>query len=345
METVLMYLLFVVGVILIIKGGDWFVDGAAWIAEVTGIPKFIVGATIVSIATTLPEIIVSAIAAVEGHEILRSGVADAQLLAQEKLGLAIGNGVGSVICNTAMIMALGIMFVPTEVDRKKFSYKTVLQVITVVALMVLTFKGSLSLKASIALLIIFVSYIAESIKSAKTDIEDDFGEEAKTDKKTVVRNILYIVAGAVFIVVGSRLLVNNGGKIAVSWGVSESVVGVTMVALGTSLPELVTAVTAAIKKQPSMSVGNIIGANIIDIALILPICSFIYGGVLPVSAQNIYLDFPVCILVSLIALVPTIIAKRFRRWQGVVLLVIYVAYLVIVASKLDWYLSLFNTTV
>lgn len=345
METVLMYLLFVVGVILIIKGGDWFVDGAAWIAEVTGIPKFIVGATIVSIATTLPEIIVSAMAAVEGHELLRSGVADAQLLAQEELGMAIGNGVGSVICNTAMIMAFGIMFDPTEVDRKKFSYKAVLQGVTVVALLVLAFKGSLSLKASIVLLVIFVSFIAESIKNARTDIDDYFEEKAKTDKKIVAKNIFYIVAGAVFIVVGSRLLVNNGGKIAVSWGVSGSVVGVTMVAIGTSLPELVTAVTAVVKKQPSMSVGNVIGANIIDIALILPICSFIYGGVLPVSAQNIYLDFPVCILVSLIALVPTVIAKKFRRWQGVVLLVIYIAYLVIVASKLDWYLSIFNSTV
>lgn len=343
METVLMYLLFAVGVVLIVKGGDWFVDGAAWVAEVTGIPKFIVGATIVSVATTLPEIIVSAMAAIEGHEVLLSGVANAQALAQEKVGMAIGNGVGSVICNTAMIMAFSLIFMPTEIDRRKFSPKAVFLGVAVVALFALTFNGSLSSKASIVLIAVFLAYIAENIKSAKADLEDDFDEEKpEKDKKIIVKNIFYIVAGAACIVFGSRLLVNYGSQIAKSWGVSEAIIGVTMVAIGTSLPELVTAVTAVIKKQPSMSVGNVIGANVIDIALILPICSFIYGGVLPVSAQNIYLDFPVAILVSVIALVPTIMAKKFRRWQGIVMLAIYIAYLVIVSTKLDWYLAFFN---
>lgn len=343
METVLMYLLFAVGVVLIVKGGDWFVDGAAWVAEVTGIPKFIVGATIVSVATTLPEIIVSAMAAIEGHEVLLSGVANAQALAQEKVGMAIGNGVGSVICNTAMIMAFSLIFMPTEIDRRKFSPKAVFLGVAVVALFALTFNGSLSSKASIVLIAVFLAYIAENIKSAKADLEDDFDEEKpEKDKKIIVKNIFYIVAGAACIVFGSRLLVNYGSQIAKSWGVSEAIIGVTMVAIGTSLPELVTAVTAVIKKQPSMSVGNVIGANVIDIALILPICSFIYGGVLPVSAQNIYLDFPVAILVSIVALVPTIMAKKFRRWQGIVMLAIYIAYLVIVSTKLDWYLAFFN---
>lgn len=343
METVLMYLLFAVGVVLIVKGGDWFVDGAAWVAEVTGIPKFIVGATIVSVATTLPEIIVSAMAAIEGHEVLLSGVANAQALAQEKVGMAIGNGVGSVICNTAMIMAFSLIFMPTEIDRRKFSPKAVFLGVAVVALFALTFNGSLSSKASIVLIAVFLAYIAENIKSAKADLEDDFDEEKpEKDKKIIIKNIFYIVAGAACIVFGSRLLVNYGSQIAKSWGVSEAIIGVTMVAIGTSLPELVTAVTAVIKKQPSMSVGNVIGANVIDIALILPICSFIYGGVLPVSAQNIYLDFPVAILVSVVALVPTIMAKKFRRWQGIVMLAIYIAYLVIVSTKLDWYLAFFN---
>lgn len=343
METVLMYLLFAVGVVLIVKGGDWFVDGAAWVAEVTGIPKFIVGATIVSVATTLPEIIVSAMAAIEGHEVLLSGVANAQALAQEKVGMAIGNGVGSVICNTAMIMAFSLIFMPTEIDRRKFSPKAVFLGVAVVALFALTFNGSLSSKASIVLIAVFLAYIAENIKSAKADLEDDFDEEKpEKDKKIIIKNIFYIVAGAACIVFGSRLLVNYGSQIAKSWGVSEAIIGVTMVAIGTSLPELVTAVTAVIKKQPSMSVGNVIGANVINIALILPICSFIYGGVLPVSAQNIYLDFPVAILVSVVALVPTIMAKKFRRWQGIVMLAIYIAYLVIVSTKLDWYLAFFN---
>ncbi|MBQ8575375.1 MAG: calcium/sodium antiporter [Clostridia bacterium] len=344
METVIMYALFAVGVVLVIKGGDWFVDGASWIAEVTGIPKFIVGATIVSFATSLPEIIVSSIAAVEGHSILMEGVGDFVAASQDRVGMAIGNGVGSVICNTAMIMGIGIIFMPTEIDRKKFSRKSVLLGVSLVALLVLTRFGSLSTKGAIFLLAIFVAYIVENFKSSKSDSLDDDSDYdlPQVDKKTVTKNILSTALGGICLVGGSQLLVKGGGEIARSWGVSESIVGVTMLAIGTSLPELVTAISAIVKKQPTMSVGNVIGANIIDTAFILPLCSFIYGDTLPVSAQNIYLDFPVCILVSLIALVPTVLAKKFYRWQGVVLLLVYLVYLAIVSVGLEKYLSLFN---
>lgn len=116
METFLMYLLFAIGIVLIVRGGDWFVDGAAWLAEVTGIPKFIVGATIISIATTLPEIIVSSMAAMEGHKILISGIGNYIVESQEKVGMAIGNGIGSAICNTALVMAISLIFLPIKED-------------------------------------------------------------------------------------------------------------------------------------------------------------------------------------------------------------------------------------
>ncbi|MBQ7044289.1 MAG: calcium/sodium antiporter [Clostridia bacterium] len=341
MESVIMYALFAVGILFIVKGGDWFVDGAAWVAEVTGIPKFIVGATIVSVATTLPEIFVSSIAAVEGHGILMSGVGDFIFQAEEKVGLAIGNGIGSVICNTAMIMALSLVFMPPEIERRKFSPKALHLGLALVLLMIVTRTGSLSTRASIVLLVIFVSFIIENVKSSRSD-SLDYDEPPQVDKKAITRNVLEIIVGAAGIVIGSRLLVDYGSDIARSWGVSESIIGVTMVAIGTSLPELVTAVSAIIKKEPSMSVGNVIGANVIDIVLILPICSLIYGGNLPISQQNIYLDFPVSIIVSAIAFIPTIIAKKFSRWQGIVLLLIYAVYLIIVSSQPDWYISLFN---
>ncbi|MBP3447017.1 MAG: calcium/sodium antiporter [Clostridia bacterium] len=341
MESVIMYALFAVGILFIVKGGDWFVDGAAWVAEVTGIPKFIVGATIVSVATTLPEIFVSSIAAVEGHGILMSGVGDFIFQAEEKVGLAIGNGIGSVICNTAMIMALSLVFMPPEIERRKFSPKALHLGLALVVLMIVTRTGSLSTRASIVLLVIFVSFIIENVKSSRRD-SLDYDEPPQVDKKAITRNVLEIIVGAAGIVIGSRLLVDYGSDIARSWGVSESIIGVTMVAIGTSLPELVTAVSAIIKKEPSMSVGNVIGANVIDIVLILPICSLIYGGNLPISQQNIYLDFPVSIIVSAIAFIPTIIAKKFSRWQGIVLLLIYAVYLIIVSSQPDWYISLFN---
>ncbi len=347
METVWMYLLFVVGIVLIVKGGDRFVDGAVWVAEVTRIPKFIIGATVISLATTLPEIIVSTIAAIEGHNILASGVGDYVAASQEKVGMAIGNGIGSVICNTAMILAISMIFMPIAVNRKDFAPKAAFLAAAIVALFCFSLWGSFSLAGAFVLLLIFALYIAENIRSAKNTLSPAGGETVEDSrpevtKRSVVTNILRVVVGAAAIVGGSQLLVNSGSKIASSWGVSEAIIGVTIVAVGTSLPELVTAITSVVKKQASVSVGNVIGANVIDTTLILAVCSFVYGGKLPVSAQNIYLDFPVALLVTLIAAVPTILKKKFSRWQGILLFAIYIAYLLLVTVGLSWYLSLFG---
>lgn len=336
MGSILIYVLFAVGIVLIVKGGDWFVDGAVWAAEITRIPKFIIGATIISVATTLPEIFVSTIAAVEGHGILVSQVGDYIAASQDKVGMAIGNGIGSVICNTAMILAISIIFMPIAVDKRSFAPKGILLIAAVCALFLLSRSGNFSIAGAAVLLLIFLLYITENIRSAKRDTgAEETGKAPASDRRSIVLNILRIVGGAACIVVGSQLLVSNGSLIAASWGVSEAIIGVTIVAIGTSLPELVTAVTSLIKKQSSMSVGNVI-----DTTLILAVCSFVYGGKLPVSAQNIYLDFPVAIVVTLIAIIPTIVCRRFQRWQGVLMLAVYVAYLVVVTTGLDWYLAL-----
>lgn len=341
METFIMYAFFIAGLVLIVKGGDWFVDGASWVAEVTGIPKFVVGATIVSMATTLPEIIVSTVAAIEGHGILMSGVGDFMFESQEKVALAIGNAIGSVICNTAMIMALSLIFMNKEIDRRKFTPKVMLLGVVLVALIILTRFGALSTQGALVLFVFFIVFIVESVRSAKSNSLDD-DEPVQTDKKTAVRNIVSTLIGAGCLGVGSQLIVDYSGAIARSWGVSESILGITLVAIGTSLPELVTAIVAIVKKQPSMSVGNVIGASIIDVAFILPLCSLIYGNSMPVSVQNVYLDFPVCIIVSLVAFVPAVIVKKFYRWQGILLMLIYIIYLVIVAFGQEWYFALFN---
>lgn len=316
METFLMYFLFVVGVVLIVKGGDWFVDGAVWVAEVTRMPKFLIGATIVSLATTLPEIIVSTIAAVDGHKILTSQVGDYIAASQDKVGMAIGNGIGSVVCNTAMILAISIIFMPIVIERKDFAPKSLLLIAALGALFVLSLNGSFTIVGAVVLILIFALYIFENIRSAKSNADNSEEERPEVNKKSVVTNILRIVFGAAEIVIGSQLLVNSGSDIAASWGVSEAIIGVTIVAIGTSLPELVTAITAVIKKQSSMSVGNVIGANVIDTTLIISVCSFVYGGNLPVSAQNIYLDFPVALIVSIIAIVPTIVKKKILTLAG-----------------------------
>ena len=307
-------LLFVLGLVLIIKGGDWFVDAAGWIAEVSGIPRFIVGATIVSVATTLPELFVSSIAASKGQA-----------------EMAIGNAIGSVTANTALIMALSMVFLPVTLKRKDYLFKSVLLMGTVALLWALCGDGTLPVARGVIMFVVFALFIWENVKAAKKEDANEPEEKPeKPTRQTVLKNIVLFVLGAAGIVIGSDLLVDNGTLLAQRLGVPENVVALTAVAIGTSLPELVTAITSIVKKEASLSVGNVIGANLIDTALILPVCSLISGGTLHVSPATVRIDMSVCLAVTMIALIPALISQRFRRWQGVVLIAIYVAYLLVV---------------
>ncbi len=301
---------FIIGLVAIIKGGDYFVDAASWASEASGIPKFIVGATIVSLATTLPEIIVSSMAAYNGS-----------------VDMAIGNSVGSIIANTGMILAISIIFMPVVFDRSKLIIKAGLFLVVIVALGVLSMSGQLTLGKSILLFAIFAFFIYENIKDARSlEIDSHEGASVPKDKKTVTINIIKFVVGTLGIVIGSRLLVNNGTEIAIIVGIPESVVGLTAVAIGTSLPELVTTINAIIRKDFSLSAGNIIGANIINATLILPICAMVAKGSIPVSTRTLVFDLPVAFIIAAIVLIPALIKGRFQRWQGFSVLGIYIAY-------------------
>lgn len=345
MQTVLMYVLFAIGLVLIIKGGDWFVDSASWIAEVLGVPKFVIGATIVSIATTLPEMIVSIQATAKGN-----------------VDMAAGNAIGSVTANTAMIMGVFIVCMPFAIKRKEFAPKAIMMFFASAALVLgciftkqetITFEGEtnlyyrLSLIGLIVLFAIFVFFFIEnlvSMKKSETQIEpspENIGLQEEDDivpsKETATKNdwfknIIFFVLGAAGIVVGADLLVNYGTLIAQSLGIPQRVISVIAIAIGTSLPELVTTITALRKKVGALSVGNILGANIIDLTLILPICSFISmgkgTGALAVSVSSVTIDMIVCLCAIAVAVFPTIITKKFNRWQGVVMLAGYVGYVI-----------------
>ncbi|MGN1094764.1 MAG: calcium/sodium antiporter [Eubacteriales bacterium] len=313
MELFLAILLFIVGLVLIIKCGDFFVDAASWTAEISGIPNFIIGATIVSIATTLPELLVSVMATANGQN-----------------GMAIGNAVGSVTANTSLILALSFVFAPGIIKRKHFAFKGILMLTSAVLLFVLSLSGELKLLPALLLFIILAVFIYENIMSAKKESVSTERRRVK-DKKEVIINILKFIFGAAGIVIGARLLVDNGTKLAEMMHIPEEIIGVTMIAIGTSLPELATAVIALVKKKGSLSIGNIIGANLIDMTLILPVCSAVSGGSLSVSAQALKLDFPVCILAMLIALVPTLITEKTKRYQGILLFAVYAVYIALLA--------------
>lgn len=310
-------IMFIIGLVLIVKGGDIFVDAATWIAEATGIPKFIIGATVVSFATTLPEMIVSVIAAAKGQN-----------------DMAVGNAVGSVTANIGLIMSISILCMPALVKRKEVAFKGTLMIAAVAALALFINNLSLTTVQSVIMIIIFAVFLIENILQGKSSLDESKDDEkSEVNGKSVFVNILKFVVGALGIVVGADLLVDDGTIIARGLGVSEAIIGVTIIAVGTSLPELVTTITAIAKKQSELSIGNIIGANIIDITLILPVCAFISNGTLEIGKQSAYLDVFVCLAVAFIAIVPTIITKKLNRWQGALMICIYIGYVAVLVTN------------
>ena len=360
MDVFIIVLLFLLGLLLIIKGGDVFVDSASWIAEKSGIPKFIVGATIVSFITTLPELVASVIGTIEGS-----------------LGLAVGNAIGSVTANTGLIMAISIIFMPAIVDRKQYAFKSILLMALTLLLGIFVLNGKLALWQSIIIILFSIVFLIENVLSAKAmsqkpvlqeeadaqnnEEQQEQEEEEKAEEKgnffdalkytfsfntektfsnkvTLLLNILKFVIGGAGIYIGAKLLVDKGTELATLLHISEDVIGLTMIAIGTSLPELVTTLTAIAKKQSSLSIGNSVGANIIDMSIILPICGFVSGGTLVLdSMQTAYLDVPVSLGLMMIALIPMLFTKKLSRCQGILMLALYVCYLVVICiGILPW---------
>lgn len=308
-------LLFAAGLVCIIKGGDLFVDAASWIAEASGIPKFIIGATIVSFATTLPEMLVSVFAALEGN-------AD----------IAVGNAVGSVTANTGLIMCLSLVCMTCLMERRQFGVKACLLLAAILSLFGFTRDGRLSVAEGLLVLVIFAGFLAESLISARREQGTERkaeGERLAVSGKTVAGNIVKFVLGAAGIVLGAQLLIDNGSAIASLLGVPDAIIAATMIAVGTSLPELVTTLTAIRKKESSLSVGNIIGANIMDLTLILPLCSLILGKSLPVQSQGMLLDIPACLIICAAVLVPALWKGKFQRWMGFLAGGLYIVYLTV----------------
>ena len=323
---------FILGFVLIIKGGDWFVEAAVWIAEVTRIPKILIGATIVSLATTLPELFVSLFAVLDGS-----------------VGLGIGNAIGSIICNTGLILSIALMVSPPKIVKHIVLTKGLILLLAVLTLVVTAWDGVISPVESLylmAILAVFILYNIQSVKRSKKVSDEELLEEQKeirhidTDKKSISINVLKFIFGAGAIILGANLLVNNGVIIAGFLGISETVIGLTVVALGTSLPELVTTITSLVKKHGEMGVGNILGANILNIVLVLSTCaaSSENGLVLPDELTPLALinkprtlsfDTPVVLLMLAVLLLPVLISKKgkLRRWQGYTLFGIYGLYI------------------
>ncbi len=339
-------LLLLLGFVLLIKGGDWFVDGATGIARRFHLPEILIGATVVSIGTTLPEVMVSAGAAMQG-----SG------------SIAYGNALGSIICNTALIAALTIAIKPGAAARKSLTIPVAFFFASAaIYCFAAYFLGTFSRLIGIVLLATFVIYMVSTVvrmkKSAasvatvqmeeqgrggvsEAELEMLSGEDHVVESKvagtkdSLLKDIILLVVGAVLIAFGADFLVDNAIIIAQNLGVSEKVIGLTIVALGTSLPELVTAITSLVKGHGSLSLGNIIGANLFNLVLVSGAAVTISPFAVPVSGliggmnSSLVLDIPVMLTVMILLTVPTMLKEKLSRWQGIVLLGVYAAFCVL----------------
>ena len=310
-------LLFVVGLVFLIKGGDWFVDGATGIAHRFHIPEILIGATVVSIGTTLPEVMVSAGAALGGHG-----------------EIAYGNAIGSIICNTSLIAAITIAIRPAIIDRKPLVLSVTFFFIAAVFYAAVAYFGGVFTRiVGIILLAIFVVYMIISVINANKSLKENSGNDEEVEG-SLVKNIVFLVLGAAVIAVGADLLVDNGTIIAKMLGVPETVIALTFVALGTSLPELVTAITSLAKGHGALSLGNVIGANLFNLVLVSGVSTVLSPFPVPNSSQifgintSLAVDIPVMFFVMSLMVVPALIRGKLSRIQGILLLITYAAFCV-----------------
>ena len=314
-------LLFAVGLVLLIKGGDWFVDGATGIAKRFNLPDIVVGATVVSIGTTLPEVMVSTTGALAG-----SGA------------MAYGNAIGSIICNTALIAAISITCNPGPVNVKSMKTPAIFFFMSAALYCLAAYGlGTFPRWMGFVMLTIFVIYMVLTVRNGMQNPDaSEEEEEGEQKERKLWQELLLLVIGAAVIAVGADLLVDHGQIIAIGLGVPETVVALLFVALGTSLPELVTTITSLKKGRASLGVGNVIGANVFNLVLVSGVAVSLAPFDVPVENEllntglnlSLVFDIPVMLGVMSLMIFPALATKKLGRWQGIALLCIYAAFCV-----------------
>ena len=309
---------FCAGLFVLVKGGDWFVDGAVGIARKFRLPDLLIGATVVSVGTTLPEVMISASSALAGHG-----------------EIAYGNAVGSIICNAALVAAITIAVRPGKADGAALRLPAAFFFAAAAFFAAVAYTaGWFSRWVGAALLAPFAAYLAAQILQARRGpaAAPDAAPGEAEGESPLRRDLLGLAVGAVLIAVGADLMVDNGILIAAALGVPESVIALTVVALGTSLPELTTAITSLVRGHGALSLGNVVGANLFDLVLVCGVSAALAPFGLPADAEllgrsaSLVLDLPVMFLVMLLLVVPPLRRGRLYRWQGAALLAVYAAY-------------------
>ena len=304
------WVLLIVGMALLIKGADFFVDGASKIAKALHIPSLIIGLTLVSMGTSAPELSVSLNAALD-----------------KSSEICLGNVVGSNLCNTLLILGFSAIFTPLVISKemKKYDIPILLALYTLMVLFAFVITPEkLDRLESIVLLVIFIAYMVFLVLRTKKGNKEDSNEEEKITKGKLVLSSLLTIVGLAAIIFGGDLVKNKASSIATGLGMSETLVGLTIVAVGTSLPELVTSVVAAIKKENEIAVGNVIGSNIFNILLILGVSSTIS----PLTINSaVMIDLLILLFSGIVIILISQFFKDVKRWHGIILILLYVSYL------------------
>ena len=319
----------IIGFFLLIKGADIFVSGASNISKKLGIPSVIVGLTIVSLGTSAPELAVSVISSIEGSN-----------------EIAVGNVLGSNLFNTLMVLGVTTIIMALTIKKSDIKRDFSINILVTILLLILTFTtlpggedNYISRLDGIILLIGCISYIIYlilSVKVGKTTSENIHEELAleSTNEVNIFKSILKLIIGVAGIIIGGQLVVDSATFIATSLGMSEKLVGLTIVAVGTSLPELVTSVVAAVKGEEDIALGNILGSNIFNILLIIGLSS----AISPIAvSHNLIFDFVFLIVVTLIIGIMIFInkseEKRFGKKEGIILVVFYAIYMIYIIIR------------
>ena len=306
MAILIQILLLALGFTMLIKGADWFVDGASGIATKFGIPQLVIGLTIVAMGTSAPEAAVSISAAISGN-------AD----------ITIGNIVGSNILNIFIILGISAVITTLAVASSTIKYETPFMILVTILLLVLGLDKTIGLIDGIILIIAFIAYLTYLFIMAKNNKE----EQPEAKQMAIWKAILLTIIGLALIILGSNVTVDAATAIAKAFGVSERFIGLTIVALGTSLPELFTSVSGARKHNADIAIGNIVGSNIFNILFVVGISSII----IPVPfASNFIFDTIVAIIAAALLLICCLKTKSLKRPAGILMLICYAAYFIMI---------------
>ena len=315
MEFFTIVFLFCVGLFFIIWGGDTLVKAAVALKDKTGLSHVFIGATFISIATALPELFVSIIAVLNNNH-----------------SIAVGNSIGAMIANVSLVLALYLLFMPEPACRKQILPKAIFLAVIMGMVFLFAFNGRIAWFEGAILMKGFTTFIFLSVRATKGKRDESPVALRKTQgdkcEATPWRKIIISFCFAqILLITGAFLLVRYGERMAHWFNISEAVIGFSIIALGTTLPEIVTAIQSIRRKSGGLALGNVLGANIINATLLLGTSAMISQGGLPISPATIFVSLPVLFVASAIAIVPLIIRQRGSRWQGAILLAIYLAYL------------------